>query len=292
MNTQTKKQHFIPQFYLQGFANSREQVWAYRRVENKGPYQANIGDVCAMNYLYEISSSIPSEPQYIEQGTTEAFLSKFEDSIAPSIAFLRDYYPDESVIAAEDLWEHLYITCAFISNLITRNPKWLLPQRAHAKDLTRHLIATDFFSPDDISQLKELGYSSELSKIVELGIQHAELFSLEENSSMAKLGELFSEMSFLLLRAPSGSDFITSSFPLTVVWADKTTDKPDMAYFPLSSSSAFILKKEDNSAFFYNETSSEWVARLNVQLLAQHNLWDTAIAREKETLETCLAATA
>lgn len=210
-----------------------------------------------MNYLYEISSSNPSESKYIDQGTTESLLSKCEDSIAPSIAFLRDYDPDGPAIAAEDLWEHLYIMCVFISNLIARNPKWLLPQRAHAKDLTRHLITTDFFSPEDMSQLKDLDYGSELSEIVELGIQYAELFSLEENSSMTKLGELFSRMSFLLLRAPSGSEFITSSFPLTVVWADKITEKPDMAYFPLSSSSAFILKKEDNPAFFYNETSSE-----------------------------------
>lgn len=288
-NMRARKQHYIPQFYLRGFANSQGQVWVYRH--NSGTlYKASIKDICTERDLYETPLTNVSEPKYVECGAMESALGMLESNIAPSVRFLRELDPDASAVTAEELWQHLYIIRAFISNLIVRNPRWVKTQRKNAEALTHHLTATDFFTSTDLTELNKLGYSSDLSKVVEFGILHSELFSLEKHSSMTRLEKALSEMSFLLLKAPSGSEFITSSFPLTMIWLNTAADNPDMVYFPLSSSSALILKREPHPEFFYATTSAEYVDGLNTELLARHDLWDTAIAKERAVLKACLDA--
>ncbi len=285
-NMHTRKQHYIPQFYLQGFANSQGQVWAYRH--NPGTlYKTSIKDICTERDLYEIPLINVSEPKYVERGAVESALGALESNIAPSVRFLREFDPDVSAVTAEELWQHLHVICAFISNLIVRSPRWVKAQKKNTETLTHHLTTAGFFTSADLVELEKSGYSSDLPKVVEFGILYSELFSLGKSSSMTRLKEALSGMSFLLLKAPSGGEFITSSFPLTMIWLNAAADNPDMVYFPLSSSSALILKKEHNSEFFYATTSPEYVEGLNIELLARHDLWDTAIAKEKAVLELC-----
>lgn len=288
-NMYSRRQHYIPQFYLQGFTNSQGQVWVYRH-NSDTLYKASIKDVCVERDLYETPLANVSEPKYVERGAVESALGTLENNIAPSVRFLREFNPDASAITVEELWQHLYVTCVFISNLIVRNPIWVKTQRKNAKALARRLTATGFFTSTDLTELDKLGYSSDLSKVVEFGILHSELFSLEKNSSMTRLEEALYGMSFLLLKAPNGGEFITSSFPFTMIWLNAAADNPDMVYFPLSSSSALILKRERNSEFFYATTSAEYVEGLNIELLARHDLWDVAIAKEKNTLEVYMDA--
>lgn len=289
VNMYARKQHYIPQFYLQGFANSQGQVWAYRH--NPGTlYKTSIKDICAERDLYETSLANASEPKYVERGVVESALATLENNIAPSVRFLRGFNPDASAMEAEELWRHLYVTCVFISNLIVRNPRRIKTQRKNAEALTHRLIATDFFTSTDLIELDKLGYLSDFSKVVEFGILHSELFSLDKKSSMTRLEEVFCGMSFLLLKAPSDGEFITSSCPFTMIWLNAAADNPDMIYFPLSSSAALILKRDHNSEFFYATTSAEYVEGLNIELLARHDLWDTAIAKEKNALKICVDA--
>lgn len=277
------KQHYIPQFYLRGFADARNQVWAYRRNTNTEPYKANVKDICIEKNLYEIALS--NKPgKYIERGSAEKALSQIERLFAPSVKVLREFNPSNPAIKTEDLWQHLSIVCAFISNLIVRNPHRVQHCRGQAEALTKKLIAADFFSPADLYELDSLGYASHLSELVELGIQHSELFSIEEGSSMEKLTRRFSEMSHALLKAPSDCEFITSSAPFVAEWVSEDDEYPDSVYFPLSPSSALLFKQESKPEFFYSDIDEGNIIKLNHALLASQNLWEVAIARNREAL--------
>lgn len=49
-----KKQHYVPQFYLQRFANSNLQTNVYDKFQQKS-FVANIRDIASSNYFYDLS---------------------------------------------------------------------------------------------------------------------------------------------------------------------------------------------------------------------------------------------
>lgn len=48
----TKKQHYIPQFYLNNFMNDSGKLWVYDRLKEK-IYACSPKDTACENYLYE-----------------------------------------------------------------------------------------------------------------------------------------------------------------------------------------------------------------------------------------------
>lgn len=53
----TKKQHYVPQFYLRRFANKKSQVNVYDKFNQKS-FRANVKDVASANYFYDLSADI------------------------------------------------------------------------------------------------------------------------------------------------------------------------------------------------------------------------------------------
>lgn len=48
----TKRQHYIPQFYLDNFANSSGKLWIYDRLK-ENIFASSSRDIACENYLYE-----------------------------------------------------------------------------------------------------------------------------------------------------------------------------------------------------------------------------------------------
>lgn len=198
----TKKQHFVPQFYLKNFAHSRNKLWICMRDsprEDHIIHEVNIKRACAENYLYEIPLHNSANSTFFEQGTTEAALAGIESLFAPSVKYFLECSWDTLNKRPEELWGHADNVVAFAANLIVRNPKWIKQRRSFAPALTRQLQSNGFFIQNELFELEKLGYSSDLESVVEFGIQHAELSYSNSQSSTMRLTEALLEMSFILL---------------------------------------------------------------------------------------------
>ncbi len=53
----TKKQHYVPRFYLSNWANEKGQIWVFDK-SLKRSFQANIKDVASSNYFYDIPKEV------------------------------------------------------------------------------------------------------------------------------------------------------------------------------------------------------------------------------------------
>lgn len=57
-NQETKKQHWVPRTYLEKFSIERKkdefQIYAVDKLTLQNPFNPNLKDVCAENYLYTL----------------------------------------------------------------------------------------------------------------------------------------------------------------------------------------------------------------------------------------------
>lgn len=84
--SKVKKQHYVPQFYLKGFANSKGRLFALKCNTNKTIgeiFETKPYGVCAENYLYEVQGpSVSDGRRYVEEGAVEKGLSHIESEIS------------------------------------------------------------------------------------------------------------------------------------------------------------------------------------------------------------------
>lgn len=52
----TKRQHYVPRYYLRRFADSEERLWVFDQ-ERSITFRSKFEDVCVRNYHYEIKAS-------------------------------------------------------------------------------------------------------------------------------------------------------------------------------------------------------------------------------------------
>lgn len=279
-----KRQHYIPRFYLKGFADEKEKLFAFRRDKIAfGCFSTNVNDVCIEKYLYEVRCD---GSRFVEIGAVEDWLSRLEHFLAPRIRKLCEWNLRANDPFPENGGELIASVEFFLSNIVVRNPNWLKPQRATSKALTKKLIEDDFFSECDLLELDALGYASNLESIVELGIQHAELCMNIEGSSMERLISVLESMDIALLKAPSMADFVTSSYPLEVGWEDADDDDPSEVYFPLSRDTAILFTRgSGNRQLRCVHLREDEVLARNITLLMRNPLWDCALANSERTLE-------
>jgi hypothetical protein len=64
--TNVKKQHYVPQFYLRGFANKHEQLKVFDKLTQKS-YTANVRDVAADNYFYDLATNIVERAERLKE---------------------------------------------------------------------------------------------------------------------------------------------------------------------------------------------------------------------------------
>ena len=81
----TRKQHWVPRFYLRHFADSSGQLHAYSR--QKGSFfRTNCENLCSMRDLYEVEhadATGDATDRFYAQNLIEVKLSELESRIAP-----------------------------------------------------------------------------------------------------------------------------------------------------------------------------------------------------------------
>jgi hypothetical protein len=99
----SRRQHYLPQFYLRQWADDKNRVWAYH--QNKEPFLVTLKNIGCENYLYSINRN-----DYLEQ-----WLALIDGDLSTVIEELKN---------SDSLNENVIMKLkAFLIILMARNPK-------------------------------------------------------------------------------------------------------------------------------------------------------------------------
>lgn len=290
-----KSQHYLPRFYLRSFADENGHLHAVRRDAN-GPgseFASKPEHVCAENYLYEVERQTPgSEDRFIEKGAVEGALSRIENKLALVYGRLLKHL-DEGALPSGDGCSELMVQLAcLVASFVVRSPQWLQERRSKAGDYADELVSTGFLSADDTRRMAEEGYEGEFEAIVELGIIHASLFMTDDDAPLGTLVGLLSGMDCCFLVTPGESEFVVTSLPVCMDWANESDEELSYVYFPLSSRYAVVMKRNggDERIAGICSATGETVDLLNRKLMAGNDAWEFLLASRRDTLKELIGS--
>jgi hypothetical protein len=284
----TKRQHFIPRFYLRQFTNAKGKLQVYRRGADSY-FSAAPEGVCAENYLYEVKHL-----GFAESGNPEPLHNYIENKLASEESYLAPLYDrligccDRHDFATEEFNEGRLATCKIAANLMVRHPCLLEDDRLGARDLTKTFLADNELSEDEWRTLvSNFVGSDDIDVLSEAAIMQTLLLSEYPEVPSNRIYRAFANKKMMIIQAPVGISFITTSMPLVFVGIDEDAYDFRVAYMPLSSKYAAFFTVYERSASFV-EASTEDVVRCNAAILTDNGFWDTAIAQTKESLKTAV----
>ena len=285
----TRKQHWVPQFYLRQFADGNGRLWACRRGSDK-VFSTRTEDICCERDLHEVRFSEergPSDfymPNYVED-----HLSEVEARLAKPYRRLLEGCDTGSVDQEGKL-----AACFLISHLLVRHPRSIKEERQHISPLLSSWQKECEITPLEMKALEESGWRGDDKALVELAIEYVLLLSGDENTPLSRLFKLFASKRMCICKARVGANFISASTPYFIIGREGDSYEFDFAFMPLSGRyAAFFISSDSIPAFnissdsipAFNQLSLSEVDQLNQALLLNAPLWETAFAIAKQPLE-------
>ncbi len=192
--TQTKKQHYVPQFLLKNFCfDNKQHLFVYDKTQNKS-FSSNTQNVAQENCFYNLDTAngkICLEETY----------AKLEANVAPLITKI---IQTESIswLTNDDMWNIL----EFIIVQFYRTPQYinLLKHEMQTNPEQRiEILDKDTNNILKIIKTMDLKVDANLAKIM----AHNTLREVLNNNELI---EHFNDMDWLLFRAPNDTPFVTS----------------------------------------------------------------------------------
>ena len=281
----TRKQHWVPQFYLRHFADFSGQLHAYSR-QKSSFFHTNCENLCCMRDLYEVEHAYKTgdaTDRFYAQNLIEVKLSEFENRIAP----LYDCFLErqkEGQREGEGYSDGKAAFCELAANIIVRHPISMHTDKKWSREAAEELLRNAHLTPHEFGLLDWSGWRGDSQAVVELAAAATMLFSNDDNVPVNRIRKTFLEKRFSILRASVGSGFVTASMPMFAIGLEDDSYDFDFAYMPLSSKYA---------ALFTSDSSLESIHRLNLPhvelmnrlLLLNCEHWDVALSRENGPLE-------
>ncbi len=207
----TKRQHYIPQFYLKNFAGSDGKLWVYDRIEKKY-FKSDPKDICCEKYLYETpwENANPDLGEYILPNQIEDDFAKKESEyskLLEKITKICSYSQNKKALICNKNEKRLL--ASFAANIFLRNP-WTL-KNANINSVSDELIKNkEIQSIDELLKVINFGGTESLVKAVNKKIWLDEEFI---GNVPQKFIDDVLRLNFIVLISKSHS-FITSSFPV------------------------------------------------------------------------------
>ena len=137
----TRKQHWVPRFYLRHFADSSGQLHAYSR--QKGSFfRTNCENLCSMRDLYEVEhadATGDATDRFYAQNLIEVKLSELESRIAPLYdRFLERQKEDRC--EDEGYSDGKAAVCELAANIIVRHPISMRVDKKWSRETAEELI--------------------------------------------------------------------------------------------------------------------------------------------------------
>lgn len=266
-DTKTKNQHYVPQFYLKKFCNSKSKLCVYDKI-NKKYIETIPKSICYEKYLYEYEAndSLMSNGKHIMPNDIEKIYADEEGKYSALLDTIinrmdKQINPNALILKSNEL----DLLRSFVNNLLVRNP------------VSMKLFLTDEYYENFIKILKKNGDDeviNDIFKLLELGSPEGfekaifKKMYLNTNKSNCKVFTLkpyIEEMSFVFLKSESES-FITSSFPVRKAIMKDNQDYFDSLYFPLSPKYAIN--------FFHDKTSDRnRIRTIDKEMTNKLNIW-------------------
>lgn len=228
----TKKQHYLPQFYLKNFVGDKGKIWTYDRSKEK-IYACNPRDIACENYLYETRwENANSElgefvlPNHIEKQFAEQE-GKYSKLLKRIVEICTNAENEKALICNREEKE---ILASFVSNMVLRNP-WSM-EKADLECVTDGVMDLKEIKAMD-TILQYLGYGGTES-LVKFSSKRIWLDNDFEGGMQQVLQEELRGTNFCILKA-NNKQFITSSFPVSF---------GNGTYFPLSPQFALLYYDE------------------------------------------------
>jgi len=281
----TRKQHWVPQFYLRHFANSSGQLHAYSK-SNDVFYRTKVGNVCSKRDLYEVRYSdigADSDDKYYAHNLIETKLSENESQISVSYSRLLESCKN-ATLEGDPFRQGRQAVCELASNLIVRHPVAMQGDRRKAREESSLLQADGVLTEEDRVLLDCSGWNGDHKALAELSAVATMFFSEDGSIPVNRIRETFLEKHFCILEAPIGSGFVTTSMPMFIIGPEDDSYDIDLAYMPLSSEYAALFTTDSSLEPFYR-LDLPHVELMNRLLLLNCKHWDVALSRGNGPLE-------
>lgn len=281
----TRKQHWVPQFYLRHFADSSGQLYAYNKSSGDF-YRTKTENVCSKRDLYEVKHSdikADSDDRYYAQNFIEARLSEDESRISvPYTQLLRCCR--DATLEGDTFRRGRQAVCELASNLIVRHPVAMQGDRRKAREESSLLQVDGVLTEEDRALLDCSGWNGDHKALAELSVTATLLFSEDGSVPANRIYKAFLEKQFCVLEAPVGSGFITTSMPMFIIGPEDDSYVFDFAYMPLSSKYAALFTTDSSLESFYR-LNVPHIELMNRLLLLNCRHWDVALSRENDPLK-------
>ena len=281
----TRKQHWVPRFYLRHFADSSGQLHAYSKSSGDF-YRTKTENVCSKRDLYEVKHSdikADSDDRYYAQNFIEARLSEDESRISvPYTQLLRCCR--DATLEGDTFRRGRQAVCELASNLIVRHPVAMQGDRRKAREESSLLQVNGVLTEEDRALLDYSGWNGDHKALAELSVTATLLFSEDGSVPANRIYKAFLEKQFCVLEAPIGSGFITTSMPMFIIGPEDDSYVFDFAYMPLSSKHAALFTTDSSLESFYR-LNVPHIELMNRLLLLNCRHWDVALSRENDPLK-------
>ena len=281
----TRKQHWVPQFYLRHFADSSGQLHAYSK-SNGVFYRTKVEDVCSKRDLYEVRYSDigdDSDDKYYAQNLIEAKLSETESRISVSYSRLLQCCKD-AIFEGDAFRPGRQAVCKLASNLIVRHPATMLADRNRAREDSSMLLEDVILTEEEKALLDWSGWNGDHKALAELSVSTTLLFSEDGSVPTNRIYEAFLEKRFCILEASIGSGFVTTSMPMFIIGPEDDSYDFHLAYMPLSSEYAALFTT-DSSFESFHRLDFPRCELMNRLLLLNCEYWDVALSKGNGPLE-------
>lgn len=280
----TRKQHWVPQFYLRHFADSNECLWAHRRNSDK-IFSTKVNGICYERDLHEIRFSESDKPtDFYMPNYIENRLSKIESCLARSYSKLLNDCDSFHLTPDDQL-----ALCFFIAHLLVRHPNLIKQEQERISPFfTSRQIESEVTSAE-LKALEQSGWREDGNALVKLAVENVLLLSDNERAPLFRLYEQFANKRVCIYKARAGANFISTSALYFIIGPEDDSYEFDFAYMPLSSRYAALFTSNDSIPVFNRLNLSE-VDQLNQLLLLNSPIWETAFAQAKWPLEKVLSA--
>ncbi|MGI6535995.1 MAG: DUF4238 domain-containing protein [Eggerthellaceae bacterium] len=286
--TITKRQHYIPRFYLRRFTNSDGQLHAYRRDEGRS-FITTPENVCAENYLYEVDLSKVKNSEAAHShldNCIENQLSGAEGRLAPLYEQLIQCCESKSFKSKEYLDGRLAV-CLLAASIVVRHPAMLGEDRGYARELVKDVEANGGITEQEQAMLDQFGLGDNLEPIADITIMQTLLFSTYSNAPIQGIYQALADKRMTIVEAPISMRFITTSMPVYFLEVEEEPFCFNQAFIPLSYKYAAVFSDGETMPLFRKATIEE-VIRFNVALLMSNDIWDVAVANSSGSINVAL----
>ena len=280
----TRRQHWVPRFYLRHFADADGRLWAYRR-DSGSIYRTHIKDVCVQHDLYEVRHSGPEGggagkpymPNLIERK-----LSELEGHLTQGYERFLDCCEKEEQDGAT-LLDGRAVLCELAANLIVRHPAAVADGRGTASWVAPWLRENAELMEELRPVLNWSEWEGDYDALAGLTVQATLLFSDDPAAPARRIAEELSKKGLMVLEAPDDAAFITASTPLFVTGPEDDSYDFDELYMPLNGRYAVLFS---NGAYpAHAKLTRDETNCANALMLLKAKHWDFALVREKDSLE-------